>query len=241
MTIRIEYIKLRKSGYFCVILAGGLLASAFPVVNMILRTETFINMESEPYRILMEANWQMMAMFNVLISVCGACLMYYIEYSENGLQKMEMLPVSRMKLFLGKFVIAVLGMGFLMGMEHLCLMGCMSYWFPDCGFRLTEFLQGVVFQWYAEIPTVMLMLVIASMCRNMWMSLGIGVILVFTVSVLPQEHPVFSLFPFSSPFQIYASVAENERLALFFIVCAAETLFFGVGEYLLQKFRRFMQ
>lgn len=241
MTTGIEYMKLRKSGYFFMFPAGGLLTSAFPVVNMIFRTEMFINSPGEPYRILMNANWQIMAMLNVLLSVCGACLMYYIEYSENGAQKMEMLPVSGGNLFFGKFVIAAMELGVLIIMEHISLMGCMLYWFPSHGIRLTEFLKGMAFQWFAGLPTAMLMLLIASACRNMWMSLGTGVILVFVMSVFTQELSIFSLFPFSSPFCIYESVVENHYLLFFLSVCAVETAVFGVGGYLFQEFRRFMQ
>lgn len=37
-----------------------------------------------PINILMSANWQMMAMLNILISICGACMMYHTEYADNG-------------------------------------------------------------------------------------------------------------------------------------------------------------
>ena len=86
--------------------------------------------------------------------------------------------------------------------------------------------------------TVMLMLVIASACRNMWISLGIGVILVFTLSVFPQDNEVLSLFPFASPYQTFAAAAENGRALLFVAACGIETVLFGIAEVIYLKVRR---
>ena len=55
---------------------------------------------------------------------------------------------------------------------------------------LTELLKTAGFQIIVTLPTVMLMLVIASACKNLWVCLGIGVILVFTLSILPQDNIV---------------------------------------------------
>ena len=52
--------------------------------------------------ILMNANWQMMAMLNVLIAAAGACLMYYTEYADNAVQRMCMLPIKESRLFFDK-------------------------------------------------------------------------------------------------------------------------------------------
>ena len=82
------------------------------------------------------------------------------------------------------------------------------------------------------------MLVIASACRNMWVSLGIGVILAFTLLIFPQDNAVLSLFPFSSPYQTLAAAEENDRVFLFLGVCAAEVLLFGALELIYQKLRR---
>lgn len=83
-----------------------------------------------------------------------------------------------------------------------------------------------------------LMLVIASACKNMWVSLGIGVILVFTLSILPQDNIVLSLFPFASPYQMLSAAVENSRTALFLAVCGIETVVFGIAEVLYLQVRR---
>lgn len=238
MTLALEAKKLKRTGYFPSFLAGGLLASAFPLVNMLVRAETFTALPGEPFSILMDANWQMMAMLNILVCICGACMMFHTEYADNGAQKMDVLPVRAGNLFLTKFVIAALALALMAAMETAVLAGCAVCWFPGYAFDIPALLKSAGFQWFVTLPTVMLMLVIASSCKNMWVSLGIGVILVFTMSIFPQDNLILSLCPFSSPYQTLAMAAESGRVPLFLGVCAAETVVFGLLELVCQKIRR---
>ncbi len=238
MTLGIETKKLKRTGYLPAFLGGGLLAAAFPLVNMLVRSETFVSLPGDPFQILMDANWQMMAMLNILISICGACMMYHTEYADNGAQKMDVLPVRTGNLFLGKFVIAVLVLAAMVAMETAVLAGCALYWFPAYELTMPDLIKQAGFQWFVTLPTVMLMLVIASACKNMWVSLGIGAILVFTLTIFPQDNLVLSLFPFSSPYQLFAVAKQNSSIPLFLGVCAAETVLFGLIELILQKTRR---
>lgn len=238
MILALEAKKLKRTGYFPAFLAGGLLASAFPLVNMLVRTETFTALPGEPFSILMDANWQMMAMLNILVCICGACMMFHTEYADNGAQKMDVLPVRAGNLFLTKFVIAALVLALMAAMETAVLAGCAVCWFPGYAFDIPALLKSAGFQWFVTLPTVMLMLVIASSCKNMWVSLGIGVILVFTMSIFPQDNLILSLCPFSAPYQTLAMAAESGRVPLFLGVCAAETVAFGLLELVCQKIRR---
>lgn len=238
MILSLEMKKLRRCGYFPAFLGGALLAAAFPVMNMLVRPETFTSLPGDPFRILTDANWQMMAMLNILIAICGACMMYNMEYANNGSQKMDVLPIRTGSLFLGKFMITALALAMMIVIETITLAGCALHWFPAFEPDPAELLGSTLFQWAVALPTVMLMLVIASACKNMWVSLGIGVILVFTLSIFPQDHIALSLCPFSSPYQTFAMASENDRIPLFLGVCAAETAVFGFMELLYNKIRR---
>ncbi len=238
MSLFIESKKLKRTGYLPAYLAGGFLAAAFPVVNMLVRPENFTSLSGNPIDILMSANWQMIAMLNILISICGACMMYHTEYADNAMQKMSVLPIRQGKMFFGKFIISALVLSAMVVIEMVAFIGCAKYWFPNYAFDLIETLKITGFQIVVTLPTVMLMLVIASACKNMWVSLGIGVILVFTLSILPQDNAVLSLFPFASPYQILFEAMENSRAALFLIVCGIETVVFGIAELIYLKARR---
>ncbi len=238
MTLRLETKKLKRTRYFPAFLAGGLLAAAFPLINMLVRSESFTALPGEPFTILMDANWQMMAMLNILVCICGACMMYHTEYADNGAQKMDVLPVRAGKLFLTKFVVNALALALMIILETAALTWCAVHWFSGYEFDALELLQGAGFQWFVTLPTVMLMLVIASACKNMWVSLGIGVVLVFTMCIFPQDNLILSLCPFSSPYQTLAMAAESSRVPLFLGVCAAEVVVFGLLGLVYQKIRR---
>lgn len=238
MSLLIESKKLKRTGYLPAFLAGGFLAAAFPVVYMMVKAEEMTALSGNPVNILMSANWQMMAMLNILISICGACMMYHTEYADNGMQKMSVLPIRQGSMFFGKFLIAALVLSAMVVIEMAVLVGCAKYWFPSYVFDLTEILKTAGFQIVVTLPTVMLMLVIASACKNMWVSLGIGVILVFTLSILPQDNIVLSLFPFASPYQMLSAAVENSRTTLFLAVCGIETVVFGIAKVLYLKARR---
>ncbi|HIS68734.1 MAG TPA: ABC transporter permease [Candidatus Gallacutalibacter stercoravium] len=238
MTLRLETKKLKRTRYFPAFLAGGLLAAAFPLINMLVRSESFTALPGEPFTILMDANWQMMAMLNILVCICGACMMYHTEYADNGAQKMDVLPVRAGKLFLTKFVVNALALALMIILETAALTWCAVHWFSGYEFDALELLQGAGFQWFVTLPTVMLMLVIASACKNMWVSLGIGVVLVFTMCIFPQDNLILSLCPFSSPYQTLAMAAESSRVPLFLGVCAAEVVVLGLLGLVYQKIRR---
>lgn len=110
MTLCLETKKLKRTGYLIAFPAGGLLAAAFPLVNMLVRPEAFTSLPGSPLAVLLDANWQMMAMLNILVSICGACIMYHTEYADNGAQKMELLPSGPGRLFGWKFVLAALAL-----------------------------------------------------------------------------------------------------------------------------------
>ena len=238
MSLFLEWKKLKRTGYSMLYLGCGLFASAFPLVQMAVRQETFLSLPGNPLDILLNANWQMIAMLNILASICGACLMYHTEYAEKGWEKMSVLPIHTGKLFLGKCIFATLGLAVLLFLEFTSFTICQLHWFPQTPVAVKELLSFAGFQFVTSLPTVILMLVIASACESMWVSLGIGVILLFTFSIFPQENLVLSLLPFSTPFTLFSQAQEQGWMSLFLWVCLSEAVLFFLGEGIYQKIRR---
>lgn len=238
MSLFLEWKKLKRTGYITVYMGCGLVASAFPLIQMAVRQETFLSLPGNPLDILLNANWQMIAMLNILVSICGACLMYHTEYAEKGWEKMSVLPIPTGKLFLGKCILTALVSAVLLLLEFTSITICLIHWFPKTLIAIKELLSFAGFQFVITLPTAILMLVIASACESMWVSLGIGVILLFTFSIFPQENLVLSLLPFSSPFQLFSLAQEQGRTSVFILVCLGETVLFVLGEGVYQKIRR---
>ena len=61
---------------------------------MLVRPEAFTTLPGDPLSILADANWQMIAMLNILLSICLCCIMYHTEFADRGIQKSETLPVK---------------------------------------------------------------------------------------------------------------------------------------------------
>ncbi len=240
MTFLLETKKLKRTGYLPAFLGAGIISCAFPVVNMLARSETFTSLPGNPFEILMDANWQMMAMLNILITICGACIMYHTEYADNGALKMDTLPVKPIRLFFCKFLITAEILAAIILFQIIVLTGCAVYWFPDSAFDFLTILKTVGFEWLVSLPTVTLMLLISSMCKNMWISLGAGVILVFTFSIFPQDNFVLRLLPFSAPYQTLSTADENVHIRLFCMVCVLQTAVLYLGETLYVKARRYL-
>lgn len=233
----VETGKIKRTGYIPAFLGGGLLAGLVPIINMMVRAENFTTQTGSPFSILMDANWQLMAQLNILLSVCGACILYHTEYEENAIQKAETLPLTPFTLYLGKLNILLLSCLLPLCLEAVSLLLCRMRWFPDSPDTGMLLLKGIAFEFVLMLPTAAAMLVISSICRNMWTCLGIGVILVFLSSMLPSGNQVVALLPFASPYQMLHRCSDN-RAFLMLAVCAGEILFLCMTQKAYQKIRR---
>ena len=107
MSVSLECKKIKRTGFLPAFFGGGILAAAVPVTNMTVRSEQHLNLPGGPMQILLNANWQMMAMLNVLLVVSGTCLLYHTEYVDNAMQKMKSLPIRESSVFFGKAVLTL--------------------------------------------------------------------------------------------------------------------------------------
>ena len=211
---------------------GGILAAAVPVINMAVRSEMYLNLAGNPIQILLDANWQMMAMLNVLLVVAGACLLYHTEYADNAMQKMQSLPTRESSIFLGKAVLTILMSLFVLIIEAGAVTFCTCHWFEiEKGFW-GELCKYFGYSFLLMLPCVILALLISEACKNMWISLGIGVVCVFTATMLPTGNFALSLFPFAMPFQIFASTEVTQStnyiyaaIAELVVLCLAQLVF----------------
>lgn len=240
MTFGLECRKVKRTGFIPTFIIGGLLAAAVPVINMAARSEIYVGLDDSPIQILMDANWQMMAMLNVLLLVAGACLMYHTEYADNAIQKMCMLPVKERDLFFGKAVLLLIMGIVILVFEAVGIAFCFVHWYELSGNFALELLKSFGYAFALMLPAALLSLLIASFCQNMWVSLGIGIICVFTATMLPADKFVLSIFPFALPFQILAGATGN-TIRNMLIASVIETAVIALAEILLLKVRRAME
>lgn len=237
MSFSLECKKVKRTGFMPAFLSGGLLAAIVPVLNMAVRSENYLGLHAAPVKILMDANWQMMAMLNILLFVAGACLMYHTEYADNAIQRMCTLPIKESKLFFGKATLMALMCIVISVIEAASIAFCSYYWFELTYEVWAEIIKSFGYALLLMLPSAFDSLFIASACKNIWVSLGIGVVCVFTATMVPTKNFVLSLFPFALPFQVFAGTAENTA-CLFMLAAVIEILIIGIAEVIFLKVRR---
>lgn len=235
MSVSLECKKVKRTGFLPDFFGGGILAAAVPVINMTFRSEMYLNLPQKPIQILLDANWQMMTMLNVLLVVTGACLLYHTEYADNAMQKMKSLPIRKSSIFLGKAVLTIFMSLFVLVIEAGAVTFCTYNWFEMENGFFSELCKYFGYSFLLMLPCIILSLLISESCKNMWVSLGIGVVLVFTATMLPTTNFALSLFPFAMPFQVFASTDLTRSMHYIYativeivVLCLVQMLFVKV-------------
>ena len=237
MSLSLECKKAKRTGFIPAFLCGGILAAAVPIVNMAVRSEMYLGQQNSPMQILMGANWQMMAMLNILLVVAGSCLLYHTEFADNAMQKMKSLPIKESTIFFDKLVLTSIMSVVVLAIEAASIAFCVSHWFEIGNDFWLELGKNFGYSFLLMLPCVLLSLLISSACKNMWVSLGIGVVCVFTATMLPTDNFVLSLFPFATPFQIFVTTEMTQ--AMHYVYAAiAEIVVIGIAELVFIKVRR---
>lgn len=237
MSVSLECKKVKRTGFLPAFFGGGILAAAVPVINMAVRSEMYLNQQGSPIQILLGANWQMMAMLNVLLVVAGSCLLYHTEYADNAMQKMKSLPILESSIFFGKAVLTAFMSLFVLVLEAGAITFCSYHWFEVGSGFFGELCKYFGYSLLLMLPCMILSLLISEACKNMWVSLGIGVVCVFTATMLPATNFALSLFPFALPFQIFAG-ADITRSTYYICGAIAELAICGLAQLILVKVRR---
>lgn len=237
MNVLLEWKKVKRTGFLPTFLCGGIFASAIPVVNMAVRSEMYQTKPGTPFQILLDANWQTMAMLNLLLMIIGACLLYHTEYADHAMQKMNSLPIRESSVFLGKMIMLILMGVIVLAVETGALTFCSAYWFEAGNGLWGELWKYFGYAFLLMQPCIILSLILSQAFQNMWISLGIGVVCVFIATMLPTNNFILSLFPFATPFQIFEST-DIERVIRYSYAAVAEILGFGFTEMVYLKVRR---
>lgn len=236
----IECKKVKRTGFIPAFICAGIFSAAIPVINMAVRHKIYTSSAGSPVNILFNANWQVMAMLNMLAVVICACIIYNSEYAGNAMQKMHMLPVHEGYMFLGKFVLMFLMCIAILAIESAGIMFCTDHWFSSGSQALYLVLKSFAYEMVIMVPAALSALFIASAFKNMWITLGLCVVCIFMATMLPADNFILSLFPFAMPFQVFAGTAEK-TIQGFIAASFIESIIIIIAEFLLIKIRRLFE
>mgnify|MGYP007004083095 FL=1 len=86
------------------------------------------------------------------------------------------------------------------------------------------------------LPLLVFMAAVSSICRNMWIALGIGTIGLFMTSILQNTEGILAYLPFMMPFKVYPALKEAQIMKCIMISCG-ETAGLGLLEMIYIKIR----
>lgn len=240
MSFALECMKIKRTGFVPAFVGGGLLSGVVPVLDMVFRSEMYVGRDSSPVDILLDANWQMVSMLNILLVVTGACIMYNAEYADNAIQRMCTLPITQKTTFFAKAAVMTVASIMVLAIEAGSVFYCSAYWFGQYVGLYVEVLKNFAFLFLLMLPAIMAALLIASECKNMWISLGIGVLCIFAATMLPTQNFVLSLFPFALPFQTLSGMAAG-MTGNYVVACLAEIVIIAALKVVFLKVRRMVE
>lgn len=236
MSLFLECKKLKRTALLATLLSGGILSAAFPVLNLLVRADSFVHLPNKPLIILFNGNWMMMAMMNSFLVVLCVCILYHIEFANNAMQRMDTLPVQPGKLFINKFILLVFAFMVIFIIEGAAFYFCTWKWFSITDGFLAETVKLMAYSFLLSMPMMSIMLVVSSLCENMWVTLGAGVIGIFAAQIL-NNAKWFKYFPFLMPYQspLGNNIAIDSTMC---IIAAAETILFLAAGVIFTKVRR---
>ena len=95
------------------------------------------------------------------------------------------------------------------------------------------------FSFVMFLPLLIFMTAVSSLCKNMWISLGIGTICLFMTSILQNGGGILSYLPFMMPMKIYPALQEAQAVRCLIISCGETVGFWSAGNHMFKNKEEF--
>jgi hypothetical protein len=213
-------------------LSVGILGTAYAFVNFIVRKEALLSLPFAPMNILLTQLYGMLLVLNMFGCIVAACISYHMEFKENGIQKMYLLPVSVPAIYFSKFLILTCLLILSLCLQNLALARIGLTVLPQGSFEVGTLLMFTGYSFITSMPVLSFMLLAASHFENMWVPLGIGVAgFLSGMALALSDIPLTLAHPFVV--MLKPAVAMNAQPDIGVVVVAtAETgLFLCMGLY----------
>lgn len=234
----LELKKLKRTFAAEMMILFGIFGDLLIILNFTLRHKTLLSNNASPMKNLILQNWGIISTLNIMALIAGACILYNIEYSDNAMLKISALPIRMDNLFLAKTFVMILNYIIIIILESAAFAYCGMKYLPKNTFVLKELILFMMYAFLLSLPVLVFMLFVSSLCKNMWISAGIGMIGVMsTVIAAGLEKSVLNLLPFSIINQpvFYHAIKPDLKLSLF---ASGETFLFLIVQMIVSKIRR---
>ncbi len=235
--LRVEWKKEKRTGAFMSLVLAGCFGALYTLANFTWRKTTLLALDMEPMDILLTQSYGMMALFNTFGIVVSSCLVYHIEFQEHGLEKLYALSLNIASVYLAKFLVLALALGFAIGLESLALLGIGLFVLPFHTFELFTWFSFSLYMLVLALPTLSLMIWMASLFETIWIPLGIGVAGFFSAMALANGSNLWLINPFLLLLKPALLLQGKVSWSLCLLALIEMILFLSFGLYTSQRRR----
>lgn len=236
--LAIELKKCKRTGFLPLMLAVGILGAAYAFLNFTLRKETLLSLPLSPMDILLTQLYGMIMVLNMFGLIAAACIIYNVEFKGNAVKKLYMLPVSVTAVYVSKFTIMSVLFAIAVCLQNWALAVIGAIDLPTGAFDLGILISFAGYSFLTSLPVLSFMLFVSSRIKNVWITLGIGVVGFLSGMALATSDIALSLV---SPFVVMlkpavAMSAQPDTVVV--LVSLIETiLFFAAGLWCVRHLR----
>jgi hypothetical protein len=237
-TLAIELRKEKRTGLIPVLLAVGILGSAYAFVNFLVRKDTLLNLPLAPMDVLLTQLYGMIMILNMFAIVVAACLVYNMEFKGNAVKKMYMLPISVPAMYFCKFLIITVMFMVAVALQNLALAQIGMTDLPQETFELGTLITFAAYSFITSMPVLSFMLLISSRFENMWVTLGVGVAgFLSGMALATSDMWLLLIHPFVVMLKPAVAMSAQPDLAVTIVSVIETVLFLGAGLWMAKNLR----
>ncbi|MGN0346393.1 MAG: ABC transporter permease [Lachnospiraceae bacterium] len=226
----IELRKEKRTGIFPVFIAVGVLGAAYAFLNFIIRKDTLLNLPLAPMDVLLTQLYGMIMVLNMFAVIVAACIVYNMEFKDNAIKKISMLPVSAPGMYLSKFLILTVLLLAAIVLQNLALMKIGMTVLPQGTFEMDTLVRFSAYSFIISIPGLSFMLLISSRFDNMWVPLGVGIAGFLSGMALTNSEAAFLiLHPFVVMLMPAVAISAQPDTKVTVIALLETVLFLAAG------------
>lgn len=237
-TLAIELRKEKRTGLIPVLLAVGILGSAYAFVNFLVRKDTLLSLPLAPMDVLLTQLYGMIMILNMFAIVVAACMVYNMEFKGNAVKKMYLLPISVPAMYLCKFLIITVMFMVAVALQNLSLALIGMTDLPQGTFELGTLITFAAYSFITSMPVLSFMLLVSSRFQNMWIPLGVGVAgFLSGMALSTSDMGLFLNHPFVVMLKPAVAMSAQPDLTVTIVSAIETVLFLGAGLWMAKNLR----
>lgn len=228
--LSIELKKCKRTGFIPLMITVGILGAAYALLNFTVRKETLLNLPLKPMDILLTQLYGMVMVLNMFGLIVGTCIIYSIEFKGNAVKKLQVLPVSVPRVYLCKFTIMTFVFLVAVILQNIVLAIIGVTDLPDGSFEFGTLMSFAGYSFITSLPVLSFMLFVSSRIKNMWITLGIGVVgFLSGMALATSDMPPFMASPFVVMLKPAVAMSAQPDMVVALVSVVETILFCGAG------------